>query len=87
MQPFLARGTLLKTNVRLIFAVEEQAGIIVISAANSETPADTLAVRTPLLLKYQCPSWVQSEQQILGVIRTEFRVYDVSKIEVEGTDP
>jgi hypothetical protein len=50
MQPFLARGTLLKTNVRLIFAVEEQAGIIVISAANSETPADTLAVRTPLLL-------------------------------------
>jgi hypothetical protein len=44
-------------------------------------------VRTPLLLKYQCPSWVQSEQQILGVIRTEFRVYDVSKIEVEGTDP
>jgi hypothetical protein len=87
MQPFLARGTLLKTNVRLIFAVEEQAGIIVISAANSENPADTLAVRTPLLLKYQCPSWVQSEQQILGVIRTEFRVYDVSKIEVEGTDP
>jgi hypothetical protein len=79
---FLAAGKLLKTNSRLIFSIEDCNGAIVISAANSENPAETLTGRAPLLLKYECPSWVRNDQQILGVIRTEFRVYDVQKIEV-----